>query len=43
MIRRKLAAAAGAARGDRNFLALPYAEVAAFVAEFRLGEQGEER
>src|SRR5207245_7594557 len=34
-IRRKLAAAAGAARGDRNFPALPYAEVPAFVAVLR--------
>jgi integrase len=35
MIRRKLAAAAGAARGERNFAALPYAEVPAFVSELR--------
>jgi integrase len=34
-IRRKLAAAAGAARGERNFAALPYAEVPAFVDELR--------
>ena len=34
-IRRKLAAAAGAARGERNFAALPYSEVPAFVSELR--------
>jgi len=34
-IRRKLAAAAGADRGERNFAALPYAEVPAFVRELR--------
>jgi integrase len=34
-IRRKLAAAAGAPQGERNFAALPYAEVPAFVAQLR--------
>ena len=34
-IRRKLASAAGADRGERSFAALPYAEVPGFVSELR--------